>query len=182
MFFQLHLEARAAGVRGLRSTEKLLDDVASTLEEKFGVRKRVTDLDQNRKRGARNMVNERRALRGLPPEEFGEERPTPRAQSRDGDRRPVSDTTPEEYTRSQFGYGRDTDDAVDVQMHQSRKKRHPPIGWRATPRATATSASIERPKIGGIPTALQQRGEPNAFPAHTGGFDENRSRVNRRRR
>jgi hypothetical protein len=118
--FNLHLEARANGVRGLRSTEKLLDDVAATIEEKFGVKRRITDIDQNRTHGARSMVNERRALRGLPPEEFGDDQPAPRARSRDGDR-PVSDTTPEQYTRDQFGYGRDADDAVDAQMAQSRK-------------------------------------------------------------
>jgi hypothetical protein len=119
--FNMHLQARANGNPNVRSAKELFNEgVAAQIEGQFGVRRRVTDIDSNRKRGAQNMVNERRALRGLPPEELGEERPTPRAQSRDGDR-PVSATTPEEYTRAQFGYGRDADDAVDAQMMQSRK-------------------------------------------------------------
>src|SRR5258708_20071044 len=47
--FQLHLEARAAGVRGLRSTEKLLDDVPSTPQEKFGLKKQLTAPSPNPK-------------------------------------------------------------------------------------------------------------------------------------
>src|SRR5258706_13104241 len=56
--FQLHLEARANGVRGLRSTEKLLDDVAGTIEEKFGVKRRILNIDQNRTNAARDRMKQ----------------------------------------------------------------------------------------------------------------------------
>jgi hypothetical protein len=116
--FQLHLEARANGVRGLRSTEKLLDDVAGTIEEKFGVKRRRTDIDQNRTHSARSMVNERRKLRGLPPEEFGEERPAPRPQARDGDQ-PATSNSVQEWTAKQFGAGLEDDVPVRLEKRRS---------------------------------------------------------------
>jgi hypothetical protein len=83
--FQLHLQARPSGVRGLRSTNKLLDDVAATIEGKFGIKRRVTDIDNNRKRAIREMQKQRGVLQwgdGLAPDD---DQPTPRAQPRDGD-------------------------------------------------------------------------------------------------
>jgi hypothetical protein len=62
--FQLHLEARANGVKGLRSTDKLLDDVATTIEEKFGVKRRVTNIDENRKRGVTERMKASAASHG----------------------------------------------------------------------------------------------------------------------
>jgi hypothetical protein len=119
--FNLHLQYRANGAPGVRSSERLMDDVAQQLEEKFGVRRRINNVDASRRRSARDMVNERRALRGLPPAEFDEAAAEPFRST------PVTEESNKAWTARQFGDGiEDGPDRVQgrrnaiAQMRRSR--------------------------------------------------------------
>ena len=114
--FNMHRDLRAAGDPNARSPTQLFEDVSSQIEQKFGIRRRIRDADHNRTRAARDIVNDRRKLRGLPPEEFGE---AVRPSTYD---RGVAATeeTLAAMERRQAGF--DADDAVDTAIAASRKK------------------------------------------------------------
>jgi hypothetical protein len=48
--FNAHLEFRANGIPGIRSDDELLDATAGHLEDKFGIRRRLSNIDRNRQR------------------------------------------------------------------------------------------------------------------------------------
>jgi hypothetical protein len=54
--FNAHLEFRANNIPGVRSDVELLDAVAGHLEDKFGIKRRVTNIDRNRSRGIQDRL------------------------------------------------------------------------------------------------------------------------------
>jgi hypothetical protein len=113
--FNLHLQMRADGARGMRSTDDLLKHIGETLEEKFGVRMRRVNEEDNRRHAIKERINATRALRGLPPEDRGDE--APRARSGD---EPVTAETLKRDVRK--GFGMEADPAVDDAITASRRK------------------------------------------------------------
>jgi hypothetical protein len=49
--FQLHVQGRANGVRGLRSDDELLQATAGQIRDKFGIRPHIDDIDKSPEAG-----------------------------------------------------------------------------------------------------------------------------------
>ena len=114
--FNAHRDLRAVGNPNVRTPEQLFEDVASQIEGKFGIRRRLRDADHNRSRAARDIVNERRRLRGLSPENFSE----PARPSQYDRGTTATEETLAAMERRHAGF--DADDGVDAAIAASRKK------------------------------------------------------------
>jgi hypothetical protein len=134
--FNMHLQARANGNPNTRSAKEWLDGaVAGKIEGEFGVRRRVKDVEHNRRRAIQDRIANDRKLRGLPPEDFGEE-PPQRSQPREGDQ-PATPSSVQEWTAKQFGTGLEDDVPVRIEKRKSviadmQRSRSAPNNMRFT--------------------------------------------------
>lgn len=117
--FNLHLQARAQGVRGVRSDDELLDATAGRIEDRFGIRRRLRSEDANRKRAVEDRKRLSAASHGQTLEEYERQQlPSrmPNAPSYDG---PVTRESIQRSTLSAFGDGV-TDEAEAARMENRR--------------------------------------------------------------
>jgi hypothetical protein len=110
------LEYTASGAPGLRTPDQILGVVGEQLEEKFGIKRRITDPDQNRKRAIREMQKSR----GTSPWGSGiSDDELPRSHPRSGDR-PANEETLRDMAYEAFG-GQENEDTNEAARMQNRR-------------------------------------------------------------
>jgi hypothetical protein len=117
--FNAHLEFRANGVPGVRSDDELLDATAQHLEDKFGIKRRIANIDRSRKRGVDDRMRVAAAGRGMSLEEYEQQQLPSRMPSYDqygGE--PVTAQSIQQSTLAAFG------DGVPAEADASRKANH----------------------------------------------------------
>jgi hypothetical protein len=115
--FNAHRDLRSVGNPVMRSPEQLFEDVSGQIEGKFGIKRRVKDVEHNRRRAIQDRIANDRKLRGLPPEDFGQE-PPQRSQPRDGDQ-PATSNSVQEWTAKQFGAGLEDDVPARIEKRRN---------------------------------------------------------------
>jgi hypothetical protein len=116
--FNMHRDLRAVGNPNMRTPEQLFEDVSSQIEGKFNIKRRLKDIEHNRKRAIRDMQKQRGTSQwgdGLAPDDQPTASISPRRVGVPTD----GDSAVRDHDR--WAMGMDADTAVDAQMHQSRK-------------------------------------------------------------
>ncbi len=103
----MHLQAAAHGVKGIRPVHEWFDRAMERTEEQVpAARRRIKDIDHSRKRAVQDRMNASAMARGLTPEEYAAQQlPSrmPNYSSYDGE--PVTPQTMQRATLEAFGEG-----------------------------------------------------------------------------
>jgi hypothetical protein len=138
--YNAHLEMRAAGNRGVRTPAQLFDDVASQVETKFGLRRRLRSEEHNRARAVRDRLVASAKSHGMTPEEYAISQPMSRQANLDAGEE-VTTQSIQQATLRAFG------DGVTAEEDASRKANHRDAIARMQQSRVSTKMAPQAPQV-----------------------------------